>query len=176
MSRKTLSILDTTPESYKNFSSGRIELDEYLKRYAKGNHLKGFGKTFVYKSYLSVSGFYTISMGSIEFNSLPEQIKKGLPKYPTPIAKIGRLAVDQSHQGKGIGKLLLVDAFYRIFEASQLVAAYAIVVDAKDEKAQAFYTHFGFMQSRDNPLTLFLPLKTIEQIVESQKDSPAEVH
>lgn len=164
MTRKTISILDVTPESYKYFSCGRTELDEYLKRYAKGNHKKGIGKTFLLKEDGSVLGFYTISMGSIEFASVPENKKTGLPKYPMPVAKIGRLAVDKKGKGKGIGKFLLIDAFRRIYEASQSVAAFAIVVDAKDEKAQEFYKYFGFIECKDSEFLLFLPMETIHKL------------
>jgi GNAT superfamily N-acetyltransferase len=164
MIKKTVSILEVTPESYKYFSCERIELDEYLKRYAKGNHKKGLGKTFVLMENGAVIGFYTISMGSIEFSSVPVDKKAGLPKYPIPIAKIGRLAVDERSKGSGIGKFLLIDAFHRIYEASQLVAAFAIVVDAKDEKAKAFYKHFGFTECKDSDFCLFLPMETIQKL------------
>lgn len=164
MTGKTVSILEVTPENYKHFSCGKPELDEYLKRYARGNHKKGIGKTFVLKEDNAVIGFYTISMGSIEFASIPEHIKKGLPKYPTPVAKIGRLAVDKKAKGKGIGKFLLIDAFHRIYEASRSVAAFALVVDAKDEQAKEFYTHFGFIECKDSSLSLFLPMETIQSL------------
>lgn len=164
MTRKTISILDVTPEYYKSFSCGKPELDEYLKRYAKGNHKKGIGKTFVLKEEHCVCGFYTISMGSVEFDSVPEKMKKGLPKYPTPVAKIGRLAVDENAKGNGVGKFLLIDAFHRIYEASRSVAAFAVVVDAKDEEAKEFYIHFGFIECKDSDLTLFLPMETINSL------------
>lgn len=164
MTRKALSILDVTPESYKHFSCGRVELDEYLKRYAKGNHKKGLGKTFALKQENYVIGFHTISMGSIEFASFPDDKRSGLPKYPAPVAKIGRLAVDESSQGNGVGKFLLIDAFHRIHEASQCIAAFAIIVDAKDAKAQEFYKHFGFTECKNSELSLFLPLETLRKL------------
>lgn len=164
MSRKTTSILDVPPESYKHFSCGRVELDEYLKRYAKGNHKKRIGKTFVLKEEGFIIGFYTISMGSIEFSSVPDEKKTGLPKYPIPIARIGRLAVDERSKGKGVGKFLLIDALHRIYEASQIVAAFAVIVDAKDKKAREFYNHFGFTECKNSELSLFLPIETIQKL------------
>lgn len=164
MTEKTLAILDVTSESYKHFSCGRSELDEYLKRFAKGNHKKGLGKTFVLQKDNIVIGFYTISMASIEFMSFPENKNKGLPKYPIPAAKIGRLAVDESAKGNGIGKFLLIDAFLRIHQASKLVAAYAVIVDAKDEKSKKFYKHYGFIKYNDIEMSLFLPMETIEKL------------
>lgn len=164
MTRKTVSIGEVTPGSYKHFSCGKTELDEYLKRYAKNNHKKGIGKTFVLKEKGIVLGFYTISMGSIEFFSVPESKKSGLPKYPTPVAKIGRLAVDERAKGDGIGKFLLIDAFRRIYEASQSVAAFAIIVDAKDGDVKEFYKHFGFIECQDSVQSLFLPIETIRKL------------
>lgn len=162
--KKTSSILDVAPESYKNFSCGIEELNEYLKRYAKGNHKKGLGKTFVLKEETSVIGFYTISMGSIEFSSVPDDRKVGLPRYPTPIARIGRLAVDERSKEKGIGKFLLLDAFARIYEASQNVAAFAVLVDAKNKNVKGFYKHFGFTECKDSNMSLFLPMETIQKL------------
>lgn len=167
MTRKTLAILDVTPESYKEFSCGQPALDEYLKRYAKGNHKKGIGKTFVLKEESVVAGFYTISMSSIEFTSIPDNKKSGLPKYPIPVAKIGRLAVDERSKGLGVGKFLLIDAFRRIHEASHSIAAFAVVVDAKGSNAKAFYSHFGFIECENNDLSLFLPMETINKLFTS---------
>lgn len=168
MTRKTISILEVTSESYKHFSCGSAKLDEYLKRFAKGNHKKGIGKTFLLKEDKAILGFYTISMGSIEFASVPEDKKVGLPKYPTPVAKIGRLAVDEKAKGKGIGKFLLIDAFRRIYEASQSVAAFAIIVDAKDETAKEFYKYFGFTEYQDSEFSLFLPIETLHKLFSSK--------
>lgn len=160
MTKVTLPILDVALETYKHFSCGKIELDEYLKRYAKGNHKKGIGKTFLLKED-SVLGFYTVSMGSLEISLLPEDKRKGLSQYPMPIAKIGRLAVDEKVKGNGIGKFLLIDALHRIYQASQSIAAFAIIVDAKDKEAKEFYKHFGFIECKDRELTLFLPMETV---------------
>lgn len=167
MNKETISIVDVTPKTYKNFFCGNLNLDEYLKRFAKGNHNKRLGKTFVLIDEVSVVGFYTISMGSIEFASFPDNTRKGLPKYPIPVAKIGRLAVDEKYKGKGIGKFLLLDAFQRIYRASQAVAAFAILVDAKDEKAKEFYKYFGFIECQDSELSLFLPMGTIQKLFSS---------
>lgn len=161
---KTVSILDVKPASHQHFSCGRLELDEYLKRYAKGNHKKGLGKSYVLQNEGLIVGYYTISMSSIEFASLPEESRKGMPKYPIPVARIGRLAVDNQSKGKGMGKVLLVDALYRIWNASQVVAAYAVVVDAKDEESKTFYMHYGFIPFQNLNLSLFLPLQTIQSL------------
>ena len=86
------------------------------------------------------------------------QLRK-LPRYPSvPAVRMGRLAVDQAFRGQGLGAALLADALTRIVRSE--IAAYALVVDAKDEKAASFYRHHGFLQIATKPLTLFLPLAT----------------
>ncbi len=163
----TKSIDQISPSSYKDFSSDIKELDEYLKRFAKGNHKKNIGKTFVLLHEEKVIGFYTISMAIIDFNEISEELRKGLPRYSIPVARIGRLAVDVEHQGKNMGKLLLMDAFERIMEASTSIAAYAIVVDAKNERSKKFYERFGFFSYEENPMSLYIPMQTVEKILNS---------
>jgi predicted N-acetyltransferase YhbS len=153
------------PRTYNNFSCGISELDEYLKRYAKKNHKNNIGKTFVYIENESVIGFYTINMSSVLFNDLPENCKAGVPKYPIPVAQIGRLAVHSTFQGKEIGSALLVDAFKRIKEASLAIAAFAVVVDAKNEKAKKFYKNFGFIEYKGSNLSLFIPMTSVNDLL-----------
>ena len=107
--------------------------------------------------------FYTISSSTIEFDSLPEEKKRKLPAYPIPAALIGRLAVDIVHQGEGLGTELLVNALLKIVRASIQIGIYAVRVDAIDEKAKRFYLKHEFIPLKDNPLSLFLPLKTVKK-------------
>lgn len=160
----TKAIDEIKPSAYKNFSCGNPELDEYLKRFSKANHKKGIGKTFVFVQDDKVIGFYTISMASIEFQYIPEEHRGGIPKYPLPVARICRLAVDSILQGKNIGAMLLVDALNKIYVASQTVAAYAVVVDAKNEDAKRFYTRLGFIPYQGHPLSLYLPIAFMEKL------------
>lgn len=161
----TKSIDSVPPKTYKEFFCGVSELDEYLKRYAKKNHKNGIGKTFAYIENNFIIGFYTISMSSVSFVDLPEIYKNGIPKYPVPVAQIGRLAVHSDYQGKEIGSALLIDAFKRIIEASLTVAAFAIIVDAKNEKSKKFYKNFGFIEYKSNNLSLFLPITSIQDLL-----------
>ncbi len=108
-----------------------------------------------------VIGYYTISMGSVDFSSLPQEYSLRLPKYPIPIARIARLAVNSKKQGQGWGEFLLVDAIHRIRDAASVIAAFAVIVDAKDEQAKAFYVHYGFTAFTDNDLCLFLPIASL---------------
>jgi predicted GNAT family N-acyltransferase len=166
---ETVSITSLTEKQRRSFCCGVAPLDEYFKQFAKNNHVKNISKTFVLLAEdESVIGYYTMSMGSIDFISLPEEYKNKLPRYPIPIARIARLAVDRSKQGQRWGEFLLVEALYRIRDASSLVAAYGVVVDAKDEKAKAFYARFGFKAFADNHLSLFLPMIEISKIQHSR--------
>ena len=106
-----------------------------------------------------IAGYYTLASASLLLTHLPASTGKKLPRYPTvPTVRMGRLAVDQSFKGQGLGGALLADALARA--ARPEIAAFAMMVDAKDETAAAFYQHHGFIALPDSPLTLFLPLAT----------------
>jgi ribosomal protein S18 acetylase RimI-like enzyme len=107
-----------------------------------------------------IAGYYTLASASLLLTDLPVNIGKKLPRYPTvPAVRMGRLAVDQAFKGLGLGGALLADALGRAVRSE--IAAFAMVVDAKDETAAAFYQHHGFIALPDSPHTLFLPLATI---------------
>lgn len=111
-----------------------------------------------------VAGYYTLASASILLTDLAESLAKKLPRYPNvPAVRMGRLAVDQDFKGKGLGAALLADALRRAVTAE--IAAYAFVVDAKDESAAEFYAHHGFRANADNPLFLYLPLATVKDLV-----------
>lgn len=145
-----------------SFDCGENQLNNFLKAKARQNQSLNFNKTFVAiesgDKAKRVLGFYSLSMGEIDLSSLPESISKKLPKHPVPVARMGRLAVDTSTKGQGLGKLLLVDAMKRVQSASELVGVYALLVDAKDDNAKSFYKKYGFIELVDEPMTLFLPL------------------
>ncbi len=147
------------------FHSGSLELDNFLKTKARQNQDVGFNKTFVAIARgdlkKKVVGDYSLSMGEIDLSSLPLLFLKQLPKHPVPIARMGRLAVDLNFQGKGLGKLLLVDAMKRVQAASNLIGVYAFLVDAKDESAKNFYSKYGFTSLVQESMTLFLPLASL---------------
>jgi predicted GNAT family N-acyltransferase len=148
----------------EHFDCGYPVLDDYIKKYAKQNHEKGIAKTFVAiddSSSLQVDGFYTLSASTIEFESLSESAQKGLPAYPIPAILIGKLAVDSAAKGQGLGTELLVDALLRAVKAAQDVAVFAVRVDALNSNARDFYLKYEFIPFQDQPLSLFLPIKTI---------------
>ena len=146
------------------FDCGVPSLNEYLKRYALQNLRKNVGVTIVATSdedRKRVLGYYSVSMAQVEFDQMPEDLAKGLPRYPVPAMRLGRLAVDVSTRGMGVGAELLRDALMRAVGLSREVGTSVVLVDAIDDKAKAFYLHYGFIPLQDIPLTLVLPIATI---------------
>jgi len=110
----------------------------------------------------SVAAYYTLSAASIPLLDLSLDERKRLPRYPTlPAVRIGRLAVDQRFQRRGLGELMLVNAVHRTIQDA--AAAFALLVDAKNDRAAAFYRRYGFRPIVDKPRTLFLPLATAQE-------------
>ncbi len=104
-----------------------------------------------------IAGYYTLAAYGVTITDLPVEVIKKLPRYPTiPAVKVGRLAVDQDYRGKKLGGAMLFDAIKRTCNSG--IAAYALIVDAKDNNAVAFYKHFGFQRFKDQQQTLFIPI------------------
>jgi GNAT superfamily N-acetyltransferase len=113
-----------------------------------------------------VAAFYTLSAASIPFVDLPAEGTKRLPRYPTlPAVRIGRLAVDERFQGRGLGAALLMDAARRTMQTE--AAASTLLVDAKNDGAAAFYRRYGFRPLASQPRTLFLPLAAVQEALKS---------
>jgi ribosomal protein S18 acetylase RimI-like enzyme len=143
------------------FSCGVAALDQYFRTQATQDIRRRVANSFVLieASTNGVAAYYTLSMASVVMTDLPPELVKRLPRYPSlPAARIGRLAVDERFRGKGLGGAMLADAATRILESS--AAAYALVVDAKDESAVRFYEHHGFRRFDSLAMSLFLPLET----------------
>jgi GNAT superfamily N-acetyltransferase len=116
-----------------------------------------------------VGGYYTLSSGSINLTDLPADVARKLPRYPAvPVVLLGRLAVALEHQGRGFGAALLFDALRRALAQSAQVGAMAVVVDAKGDAARSFYERYGFHRFTDNEYRLFLPMKTIEALMQEE--------
>lgn len=148
------------------FNSGNPELDRYLKQYALKNDKNGISRTFVAVSSeerQKIVGYYSCCTGGLFFEDLPADLQERLPKYPTPIILIGKLAVDLSMQGRGLGKRLLFHALENSLNVSRTVGVYAIKVDAIDEAAKKFYENSGFREMPEIPLSLLLRLETFKQ-------------
>lgn len=141
------------------FDCGAPELNAYFHSRVTQDVRRHYATCFVAVDKQSgrIAGYYTLSMGSVGLQDLPESVAQKLPRYPhAPVARLGRLAIDVNYQGQKLGAAMLADAIYRTAQSE--VAAYAIVVDAKDKNAASFYEHFGFLKLTRGPLTLFLPL------------------
>lgn len=151
----------------KAFCSGVGQLDAYLHRYAGQHARKDIGRTFVAVSAGSrrVAGYYTLSASSVAFQNLPDALGRSLPRYPLPAALIGKLAVDKTFQGHGLGELLLLDALKRVVGISSQLALAAVEVHAIDDRARSFYSQYGFQSFLDDDTHLFLPLETIRKLL-----------
>ena len=113
----------------------------------------------------TVLGYYTLSGISVDIGAWPENVVKKLPRYPVlPATLLGRLAIDRQLQGKGAGEYLLMDALHRSLRETRQVGAFAVIVDAKDEHAVAFYRHYELTPFEDQPARLFLPMTVIEKL------------
>ena len=147
-----------------DFDCGVVALNEHLQRYARQNHESGGAKTFVAVSpeaSTTVLGYYTLSPGAIAFTKAPPAVTKKLGRYEVPDFRLGRLAVSVTVQGRGLGADLLLAAGERALAVAQEVGGVALAIDAKDERAAAWYERFGALRLLDDPLKLVLPLDTI---------------
>jgi GNAT superfamily N-acetyltransferase len=145
------------------FSCGVPALDRYFKTMASQDARRGLATCFVAvdPGTGSVAGFYTLSAASIETGEYPE--KKNVGHYNRiPAALLGRLAVSLHYKGQGLGTALLYDAMRRV--ADNALAAAAIIVDAKDEAAAAFYQHHGFLSFGPGQNKLYLPIKDVRRL------------
>ena len=143
------------------FRCGEPALDEFLHKYAAQQGAKGLSSIFVLVDDAhprKILGFYTLSAAQIGVAQLSDAERKKLPRYPVPCFRMGRLARSVDCSGSGIGSLLLGLAVERCLKAKAQVAAYALLVDAKNDQAKSFYEHFGFVPCIDAPMTLYLPL------------------
>lgn len=153
--------LDTRLHDVKGFDCGIPELNRYLQHFASQHQKTGISQTYVLadtKEPQVVLGYYAVSAAQIDVNQVSEGDRKRLPRYPLPCFRVGRLAADQRYHGNGLGKILIGCAVDRCLAAREQVGAFALIVDAKDETAKAFYEHFGFTAFTDQPRSLYLPL------------------
>lgn len=144
------------------FSCGQPDLDRWFRLQASQDERRNIARVFVAVDVeMGVVGFYSLSSLSLSLEHLPEEMAHKLPRYDAiPAALIGRLARDKRVRGQGVGELLLADAINRILGAGRSIAVFAIVVDAKDERAVSFYEGFGFRTFPLRPMRLFLLTST----------------
>jgi GNAT superfamily N-acetyltransferase len=145
------------------FDCGDPDLNLYLQKFARQNHESGGAKCFIATradAPARVLGFYTLSPATIEYSRTPALAKKGLARYDVPVFRLGRLAVDQAVQGRGLGGVLLLRAADRCIRVARDVGGVALLIDAKNDRAARWYESYGALRMEDAPLSLVLPLAT----------------
>jgi GNAT superfamily N-acetyltransferase len=154
------------------FDCGEAALNEFLQRYARKSHEMGGAKTFLAigdSDNQTILGYYSLSPASIAYARTPELIRRGLARHDVPAFRLARLAVDLNVQGQGLGGQLLLAAGQRCLLASAEVGGVAMLIDAKNTKAAAWYASYGALLLLDAPLSLALPLAVIEAALKAAK-------
>lgn len=147
------------------FSCGKASLDVFIRTQAGQYDRKGVGRTFVAVRPESrvVIGYYTLAASAVELAHLPPALAKKLPKHPVPTVLLGRLAVDESARGQGIGGDLVADALRRVLRLAEELGVFAVHVHAIDEEARSFYARYGFVSLLDQERHMMLPVATIRK-------------
>lgn len=161
-----ISIVPWCKEHSKHaFCSTVSELDEYFRNRVGQDIRRRVTSCFVaLNEGGDVAGFYTLSAASILLDKLPPEIRKKLPRYPSiPAIALGRLAVAQKYQGIGLGAALICHAWRKALASD--IAAYAMIVHAKNAKAGAFYAHNGFSAFADSPLDFYISLEKCKKLL-----------
>lgn len=150
--------------------SGNPDLDRFFQRYAAQNQFRHYvGTTYVAVDGATILGFATVAASAIEVDDLPPIRRRRLPRYPLPVLRLARLAVDTSAQRRGVGRALLRFVFQLARAMRDEVGCVGVVVDAKDD-ARAFYRKLGFeamaavqgtLGDRPVPTPLFIPIEKI---------------
>lgn len=151
----------------QGFFCGNDALDRYLKVQARQDIQRNLAQVFVLldEDQKTIKGYYTLSSGSFVMTELPDEMQRRLPRYPKiPITLLGRLAVDLRFQGQKIGALLLIDALSRALRQTQEIGSMAVVVDAIDAAAVAFYRKFHFTSLPETPHTLYIEMSAIKKL------------
>ncbi len=153
----TAPVLLAVTHDVSTFSSRTPVLDEWLRKRALNNQGTGASRTYVIADGVRVVGYYALANGSAAAIEAPGKIKRNMPD-PVPVMILGRLAVDTTWQGKGLGSDLLRDAVLRTMQAAEIAGIRSLLVHAIDERAAKFYERAGLLRSPVKPLTYFLPL------------------
>lgn len=155
--------LQSRRHDHNGFSCGESTLDTYLRQQAAQHHRDGISTTHVLvgdEAPGRILGYYTLSAAQLLMTELQEQDRKRLPAYPVPAIRMGRLAVASVEQGKGHGGYLLAHAVARCLGLREQLGVRVLLVDALHGKAARFYRDYGFRDTAENALTLYLPLGT----------------
>ncbi len=158
-------VLLTADHELDVFDSGEPPLDEWLRKRARGNHAEGGSRVYVTcesdGTGKRVAGYYALASGSISPELAPGSFRRNMPN-PVPAVILGRLAVDKSWQGRGVGRSLMQDAALRVLQAADTIGIRGMVVHALTNGARAFYIALGFKESPGQPMTLTITLKELQ--------------
>ena len=149
------------------FDCGHAALNAWLKQRAGQFDQRDLARTYVAVrgQQPTVLGYYAISSHLVRRGDLPDDQAKGLPRIDVPVVLLGRLAIDRSVQGQGLGALLLIDVLRRSEHLAEQLGIRAIEVDAIDDNARRFYEKFGFVPLLDDARHMFLPMSVIRKLV-----------
>ena len=147
------------------FDCGEQALNQFLRRYALVNQKADSAQTYVCCRDDTVVGFYSLAVGSVEPQTAPSRVIKGLARHPMPVMILARLAVDKAHQRKGLGRALLKNALLRTAQAADIAGIRCLLVHAKDDAARRWYESWEFEPGSSDPYHLFLMLKDIKAIL-----------
>jgi GNAT superfamily N-acetyltransferase len=149
---------------FSEFDSGEPALDDWLRRRAEQNESSGASRTYVVCTGRRVVGFYTLAAGAVAHSAAPGRMRRNMPD-PIPVMILGRLAVDKSFHGQGVGTGLLRDAVLRIVQAAEIAGIRGILVHAISEDAKRFYEKYGFVTSPVDPLTVMIKVTEAVRII-----------
>jgi len=154
----------TRKHDRNTFDCGDAELNDFLQHYARQSHDQGGAKTFlaIDDGTKGVLGFYSLAPASIAYHRTPEIARRGLARHEVPGFRLARIAIDHPLQGRGLGGQLLLAAGRRCLLAAAIVGGTVLVIDAKNDRAAAWYASYGAIPLLDAERTLVLPLATIE--------------
>lgn len=141
----------------ESFSSGAASLDAWLKTRALKNQATGASRTFVVCEGRRVVAYYALASSAITVHEAPGRFRRNMPD-PIPVVVLGRLAVDRSYQGKGIGRALVRDASLRVIQAADTIGIRGLIVQALTDEARLFYERLGFEPSPIDPMLLMITL------------------
>lgn len=149
-----------------HFDCGVPVLNEWLLTKVSQFEKKDLARTYVLvqNGNVIVKGYYALSNHTVIYDALPEEQAKGLPRIDVPVVLIGRLAVDLSAQGQGLGEFLLIDALRRAEYLANRIGIRAVEVDAINESARKFYEKYGFVSLTDDARHMFLPVHVIRKL------------
>jgi GNAT superfamily N-acetyltransferase len=153
-----------------SFDCGEPALNEFLRRHARQSHDKGATKTFLAISNSddkTILGFYSLCPASLAYLRAPDVVRQGLARHDVPVFRLARLGVNRTVQGHGLGGQLLLAAGRRCLRVATEVGGVALLIDAKSERAANWYASYGAVPLADAPLSLVLPLATIQAALEA---------